>query len=78
MLVLALARDPQPLAAYEAFVLAGAEYPRHRPSAFAVNALVAALVRADRVNLAERAFKVALRRHVSPDLITFNTIISGL
>ena len=78
MLVLALARASQPLAAYGAFLLAGADYPRYRPSAFSVNALLAALVRADRVDLAERAFRAALRRRVSPDKFTFNIVISGL
>ncbi|XP_066313687.1 pentatricopeptide repeat-containing protein At1g09820-like [Miscanthus floridulus] len=75
MLVLALARASQPLAAYDAFLLAGAHYPRYRPSAFSV---LASLVRADRVDLAERAFRTALRRRVSPDSFTFNIVISGL
>jgi len=78
MLVLALARAAQPLAAHEAFVLAGNSHPRRRPSVFSGNALLAALVRAERVDLAERAFRAALRRRVSPDIFTFNTVISGL
>nr|CAB3494385.1 unnamed protein product [Digitaria exilis] len=78
MLVAALAKDSQPLAAFEAFLLASADYPRHRPSVFSVNALLAALVRADRIDLAEKAFRVALRQRVSPDLLTFNMAISGL
>ncbi|KAL5224268.1 hypothetical protein ABZP36_010907 [Zizania latifolia] len=78
MLVLELARATQPLAAYDAFLLAGDNHPRHRPSAFSVNALLAALVGAKRVDLAEKAFRSALRRHLSPDIFTFNTVISGL
>ncbi|KAI4972265.1 hypothetical protein ZWY2020_003190 [Hordeum vulgare] len=62
MLVLALATASQPLAAYEAFLLLGDNHPRHRPSAFSVNSLLSALFASELVDLAERAFKAALRR----------------
>ncbi|KAF0931026.1 hypothetical protein E2562_039474 [Oryza meyeriana var. granulata] len=78
MLVLALARASRPLRAYDAFLLARESHPQHRPSTASVNALLAVLVGAKRVDLAEKAFRSALRRRMSPDTYTFNTIISGL
>uniref|UniRef100_A0A0D9XKS6 DUF8040 domain-containing protein n=2 Tax=Leersia perrieri TaxID=77586 RepID=A0A0D9XKS6_9ORYZ len=78
MLVLALARSTRPLASYDAFLLAGEIHPRHRPSTASVNALLAALIGAKRADLAEKAFRSALRRRMTPDIYTFNTVISAL